>query len=97
MKRILILALLLSLAMVPALAEAPAADAVTSASVADYYADGMLTGDDLMNAINSYTRPAPGRCGPRRACSRRCWPGHTDRSAARRARPRRTGTSGWTC
>ncbi len=55
MKRILILALLLSLAMVPALAEAPAADAVTSASVADYYADGMLTGDDLMNAINSYT------------------------------------------
>ena len=32
-----------------------AADAVTSASVADFYADGILTGDDLMNAINAYT------------------------------------------
>ena len=31
------------------------ADAVTSASVADFYADGILTGDDLMNAINSYS------------------------------------------
>ena len=49
-------ALLLSLALValfclPAMAE----DAVSSASVADYYADTALTGDDLMNAINSFT------------------------------------------
>ena len=55
MKKALILVLILSLAALPVLAETPAADAVTSASVADYYAAGMLTGDDLMNAINSYT------------------------------------------
>ena len=54
MKKTLILILVLCLAVLPVMAET-AADAVTSASVADYYADGMLTGDDLMNAINSYT------------------------------------------
>jgi hypothetical protein len=54
MKKTLILILALCLAALPALAET-ATDAVTSASVADYYAAGMLTGDDLMNAINSYT------------------------------------------
>jgi len=39
--------------MMPAAAESP--DAVTSASVADFYADSALTGDDLMNAINSFS------------------------------------------
>ena len=53
MKKLIALVLLLCLAVVPALAET--ADAVTSASVADYYGAGMLTGDDLMNAINSYS------------------------------------------
>ncbi|MBR1821909.1 MAG: hypothetical protein IJ769_09840 [Clostridia bacterium] len=52
MKKFLILALALCLAALPALAEA---DAVTSASVNDFYADGMLEGDDLMNAINAYS------------------------------------------
>ena len=52
MKRFLLILLALTLIALPALAEA---DAVSSASVADYYADGILTGDDLMNAINSYT------------------------------------------
>ena len=55
MKKFLILTLVLCLAALPVLAETVAPDAVTSASVADYYASGMLTGDDLMNAINSYT------------------------------------------
>ena len=55
MKKFLILTLILCLAALPVLAETAAPDAVTSASVADYYASGMLTGDDLMNAINSYT------------------------------------------
>lgn len=53
MKKLIALILLLCLAAVPAMAET--ADAVTSASVADYYGAGMLSGDDLMNAINSYT------------------------------------------
>ena len=55
MKKVLVLVLILSLAVIPALAESPATDAITSASVADYYGDGVLAGDDLMNAINSYT------------------------------------------
>ena len=55
MKKALILVLVLCLAALPALAETPVADAVTSASVADYYGAFMLSGDDLMNAINSYT------------------------------------------
>ena len=54
MKKILTMILVLSLAVLPALAET-AVDAVSSASVADYYAAGILTGDDLMNAINSYS------------------------------------------
>jgi hypothetical protein len=52
MRKILILALALCLATLPALAEA---DAVTSASVNDFYSDGILEGDDLMNAINAYS------------------------------------------
>ncbi len=52
----LILALLMVVPMV-AMAEAPVqspmADVFTSASVANYYAQFALTGDDLMNAANS--------------------------------------------
>ena len=55
MKKMLIMILALCLAVLPVMAETTAPDAVTSASVADYYGDGILTGDDLMNAINSYT------------------------------------------
>lgn len=57
MKKLILLVLALSVFVFPALAEsaAEAADAITSASVADFYGDGALTGDDLMNAINSYT------------------------------------------
>lgn len=32
-----------------------AEDAVSSASVADFYGQAALTGDDLMNAINSFS------------------------------------------
>lgn len=46
-------AVMLALLAVPAMAES--ADAVTSASVADFYAASALTGDDLMNAINSFS------------------------------------------
>ena len=52
MKQMLLVLLALALMMLPAFAET---DAVTSASVADFYADGMLAGDDLMNAINAYS------------------------------------------
>ena len=52
MKKFLLVLLALALTVLPALAET---DAVTSASVADFYADGMLSGDDLMNAINAYS------------------------------------------
>ena len=45
-------ALLLALMMVLPMA-AMAEDVFTSASVANYYADYALTGDDLMNAVNS--------------------------------------------
>ena len=52
-----LIALLLCAAMLctvsAALAEAP--DTYTSASVADYYGAAGLTGDDLMNAINSFS------------------------------------------
>ncbi len=41
-----------TLACAPALAEV---DALSSASVADFYADSALSGDDLMNAINSFS------------------------------------------
>ena len=56
MKKLFALALILMLALtaLPALAEGET-DAVTSASVNDFYADGKLEGDDLMNAINAYT------------------------------------------
>lgn len=52
MRKILIVALALCLAAFPALAEV---DTVTSASVNDFYGDGILEGDDLMNAINAYS------------------------------------------
>ena len=55
MKKVLILVLILCLAALPVMAETAETDAVTSASVADFYADGMLSGDDLMKAIISYT------------------------------------------
>ena len=56
MKKLLILVLALCLAALPAMAEAAVeTDAVTSASVADYYGDGIITGDDLMNAVNAYS------------------------------------------
>ena len=48
-----LLALVLCLAALPVLGEAPA-DAVTSASVSDFYGSAALTGDDLMNSINAY-------------------------------------------
>lgn len=51
LKSLLLCALLVVTFALPAMAE----DAVSSASVADFYADAALTGDDLMNAINSFT------------------------------------------
>ena len=48
---LLLAALMLVLLAVPAMAE----DAVSSASVADFYADSALTGDDLMNAVNAFS------------------------------------------
>lgn len=51
-----IVALLMALLMLGSFAVAEEkVDAVSSASVADYYADGAITGDDLMNAINSFS------------------------------------------
>jgi len=44
---------LVCMLMMSAAAESP--DAVTSASVADFYADSALTGDNLMNAINAFS------------------------------------------
>ena len=54
MKKIvaLVLMLVMSLSMV-AIAEAPAADVFTSASVANYYGQFGLTDDALMEAVNS--------------------------------------------
>ena len=49
--KILAAALLLTMLAVPALGE----DVVSSASVADFYGATALTGDDLMNAINSFS------------------------------------------
>ena len=51
LKTLLLSCLMVALLAVPAMAE----DAVSSASVADFYADTALTGDDLMNAINSFS------------------------------------------
>ena len=53
MKKLFAVMLALSLLAAPALAE-EAADTVTSASVQDYYG-AALEGDDLMNAINSFS------------------------------------------
>lgn len=49
-KTLLLTLALAAMFVLPAMAES---DAVSSASVADFYADAALTGDDLMNAINS--------------------------------------------
>ena len=64
MKKLLVLVLALSLLSLPVLAEDAvttatqvpdeAPDAYSSASVADFYSDFMLTGDELMDSINSY-------------------------------------------
>ena len=51
LKTLLLSCLLIMLLSVCAVAE----DAVSSASVADFYADTALTGDDLMNAINAFS------------------------------------------
>ena len=56
MKRFVCLLLTLCLAccVMSAWAEAAEVDAVSSASVADFYGAAGLTGDDLMNSINAY-------------------------------------------
>jgi len=51
LKSLLLSCLMIMLLAMPAMAE----DAVSSASVADFYADTALTGDDLMNAINAFS------------------------------------------
>ena len=53
MKKIISVLLACVLLLAVACAAAETTDAVTTASVANYY--GALTGDELMNAINSYT------------------------------------------
>lgn len=55
MKKITALLLALMMLALGSMACAETVDAVASASVADYYADSALTGDELMNAINSFT------------------------------------------
>ena len=54
MKTRLIALLLACVMLLPAAALAET-DAVSSASVADFYGDAALTGDDLMNAVNSFS------------------------------------------
>jgi len=49
------LSLLLAIVLIIPSGVAFATDAVSSASVADYYGDSALTGDELMNAINSFS------------------------------------------
>ena len=51
-KTLLLTLALAAMFVLPAMAES---DAVSSASVADFYADAALTGDDLMNAINAFS------------------------------------------
>jgi len=51
LKTLLLSCLMVMLLVVPAMAE----DAVSSASVADFYADAALSGDELMNAINAFS------------------------------------------
>ena len=53
MKKLIALMLVLMAATVPVLAEP--VDTFTSASVADFYGEAALTGEDLMNAINSFS------------------------------------------
>ena len=53
LKTLALAALMLTLLACGAVAEEP--DAFTSASVADFYAASALTGDDLMNAINTFS------------------------------------------
>ena len=55
MKKLIALVLSLALCLCAVSALAESVDTVTSASLADYYADAALTGEDLMNAINSYS------------------------------------------
>ena len=55
MKKLFLPVLILCLAVMPSLADGGAVDAVSSASVNDFYSDGILEGDDLMNALNSYS------------------------------------------
>lgn len=57
MKKLLLRTLMLALAAVLACAPALAdeVDAFASASVADFYAASALAGDDLMNAINTFS------------------------------------------
>ncbi len=50
-----LVSLLLVLALFIPMAALAEEDAVSSASVANYYADSALTGDELMNAVNSYS------------------------------------------
>ena len=52
MLRLVMLLMAALLACAPAMAEV---DAFTSASVTDFYGDNALTGDELMNAINSFS------------------------------------------
>ena len=55
MKKISALLLALLMLVLASVAGAETVDAVASASVADFYADTALTGDDLMNAINAFS------------------------------------------
>jgi len=52
MKKLLALVMALCLLALPVMAEET--DALTSASVADFYGAAGMTGDDLMNSINAY-------------------------------------------
>lgn len=54
-KRIAALLMALMMLTLSAAALATEVDAVASASVADFYGDNALTGDDLMNAINAFS------------------------------------------
>ncbi|MBR3503458.1 MAG: hypothetical protein IKO07_04325 [Clostridia bacterium] len=55
MKKLSVIALLLCVLLLPAEAESVEVDAMTSASITDFYGSGMLNGDDLMDAINSHS------------------------------------------
>ncbi len=55
MKKLSMIALLLCVLLLPAAANSVEVDAITSASLVDFYGNGMLSGDDLMDAINSHS------------------------------------------